>query len=45
MKIEIEIIKRKTIVTANGKTSEHNSVWIKSLKMSDLIQLIKDGKL
>ena len=45
MKIEIEIIKRKTIVTCNGKTSQHKTVWIKSLKLSDLIQLIKDEKL
>lgn len=45
MKIEIEIINRKTTVTANGKTSQHNTVWLKSLKLSDLIQLIKDGKL
>lgn len=45
MKIQIEIINRKTTVTANGKTTEHNTVWLKSLKMSDFIQLIKDGKL
>ncbi len=45
MKIQIEIINRKTTVTANGKTTEHNTVWLKSLKMSDFIQLVKDGKL
>ncbi len=45
MKIQLEIINRKTIVTYNGKKTIHNTVWIRSLKVNDLIQLIKDGKL
>ena len=30
MKIQLEITGHKTIVTYNGKSSEHNSVWIKN---------------
>ena len=45
MKVELEIIGRKTIVTYNGKSKEHNTVWLKSLLVKDMLNLIKDEKL
>ena len=45
MKIQLEIIGRKTIVTYNGKSKEHNTVWLKSLLLKDMLNLLEDGNL
>lgn len=45
MTIRFEIKGRKTLVTYNGKTTEHRTTWLKSLSFKDLTQLIKDGNL
>lgn len=42
MKIELEIIGRKTIVTYNGKTKEHKSAFLNRLIFKDAIYYITE---
>ena len=42
MKIQLEIIGRKTIVTYNGKSKKHNTVFLKSLSYKDAINYITE---
>lgn len=45
MKVIIELLGRKTKVSYNDKSSEHNTVWLKKLTLNDLLLLIEDGNL
>ena len=42
MKLTIEIQGRKTIVEHNGKTTEHNTVFLKKLTVNDFINYITE---
>lgn len=43
MKIQIEIKGRKTIVTYNGKTKEHETKFLNSLSYKDAINYLMDS--
>lgn len=45
MIVQFEIKGRKTFVTYNGKTTEHNTVWLLRHLLKDLVQLLKDRNL
>lgn len=42
MKLQIEVIKRKTLITHNGITTEHKTTWIKNMTVNDLINTLED---
>ena len=45
MDFSISVRRDRTIISIDGKETEHKTAWIKTLKVNDLFNLIKEKQL